>query len=116
MTPFTKYFKKKSPAGLFNVLFYRIFQYFCFPINELYDIGTAKLVSAITQRISKLWRRTTHQSKALDDIYNLAVSKHDLKHFSKSDLPGFAGCVFMDLNCCLIILKCFVNDLEMCFS
>ena len=24
------------------------------------------------------------------------VSKHDLKHFSKSDLPGFTGGVFMD--------------------
>ena len=54
----------------------------------------AKLVSAITQRISKLWCRTTHQSKALDEIYNLAVSKRDLKHFSKSDLPGFAGTYF----------------------
>ena len=34
---------------------------------------------AVTRRRSKLWSRTAHQSKALDDIYNLAVSKRDLK-------------------------------------
>ena len=91
----------------------------------------AKLVSAITRRGSKLWWRTAHQSKALGDIYNLAVPKRDLKHFSKSDLPGFAGgafndseilfndfemCVLMILKCCLMILKCFVYDLEKLFN
>ena len=67
----------------------------------------AKLVSAITRRRSKLWWRTTHQSKALDEIYNLAVSKRDLKHFSKSDLPGFAGGAFNDS-------EVLFNDFEMC--
>ena len=39
----------------------------------------AKLISAITPRRAKLWWRTAHQSKVLDDIYNLTVSKRDLK-------------------------------------
>ena len=62
MSRFTKYFKKKAPAGRLKDPFYKIFQkkvpagrlndpfykivqtirlhFFCFPINELYDIGT----------------------------------------------------------------------------
>ena len=32
------------------------------------------------------------------EIYNLAVSNQDLKHFSKSDILGFTSAVFMD--CC----------------
>ena len=45
----------------------------------------------------------------------MPVSKHDLKHFSKNDLLGFAGGAFMDLKCCLMILKCVFNDSEMLF-
>ena len=59
------------------------------------------------------------------------MSKRDLKHFSKSDLPGFAGgafndseilfidfemCVLMILKYCLMILKCVFNDSEMLFN
>ena len=36
-------------------------------------------------------------SKGLDEIYNSTVSKRDLKHFSKSDILGFASGVFMDI-------------------
>ncbi len=35
--------------------------------------------------------------KALDEIYNLAVSKQDLKQFPKSDRLGCAGCVYENL-------------------
>ena len=35
--------------------------------------------------------------EALVEIYNLAASNQDLKHFSKSDILGFASSVFMDL-------------------
>ena len=38
----------------------------------------------------------------------MPVSKHDLKHFSKSDIFGFTGGAFMDL-------KCVFNDSEMLF-
>ena len=48
-------------------------------------------------------------SKALDEIYNLAVSKRDLKHFSKSDLPGFAGGAFNDS-------EILFNEFDMCFE
>ena len=34
--------------------------------------------------------------KKQDIPYHLAVSNQDLKQFSKSDLLGFAGAVFMD--------------------
>ena len=46
----------------------------------------------------------------------MAVSTRDLKHFPKSDLPGFAGCVFMDFQMVLMILKCVFNDSEMLFN
>ena len=36
------------------------------------------------------------KSKAQDISYHLAVSKQDLRQFSKSDLHGFAGGVFID--------------------
>ena len=39
----------------------------------------------------------------------MPVSKHDLKHFSKSDLLGFAGDALM-------LLKCMFNDSEMLFN
>ena len=39
----------------------------------------------------------------------MPVSKHDLKHFSKSDIFGFTGGAFMDL-------KCVFNDSEMLFN
>ena len=38
----------------------------------------------------------------------MPVSKHDLKHFSKSDIFGFTGGACMDL-------KCVFNDSEMLF-
>ena len=34
---------------------------------------------AVTRRRSKLWWRTAHQSKALDETYLSTVSKRDLK-------------------------------------
>ena len=37
------------------------------------------------------------------------MSKRDLKHFSKSDLPGFAGGAFNDS-------EILFNDFEMCFN
>ena len=52
----------------------------------------------------------------------MPVSKHDLKHFSKSDLPGFAGGPFMNFQTLfnefemLLILKCVFNDSEMLFN
>ena len=54
---------------------------------------------AVTRRRSKLWCCKAHQSKALDEIYNLAVSKRDLKHFPKSDLLGLS-----------IVVQCFCNQ------
>ena len=35
--------------------------------------------------------------EALVEIYNLAASNQDLKHFSKSDILGFTSSVFMDV-------------------
>ena len=39
----------------------------------------------------------------------MPVSKHDLKHFSKSDIFVFTGGALMDL-------KCVFNDSEMLFN
>ena len=41
------------------------------------------------------------------------VSKHDLKHFSKSDIFGFTGGAFMDLNCVFNDSEMLFNDFEM---
>ena len=46
----------------------------------------------------------------------MPVSKHDLKHFSKSDIFGFTGGAFMDLKCVLMILICCVMILKRFFN
>ena len=43
----------------------------------------------------------------------MPVSKHDLKHFSKSDIFGFTGGAFMDFKCVLNVSEMFFNDFEM---
>ena len=59
-------------------------------------------------------------SAALYLYIPVLVSKHDLKHFSKSAIFGFAGGVLwiwndvlLTLKCCLRICKCLVYDFEM---
>ena len=65
-----------------------------------------KLVSAITRRRMNGHRRfLVGPSQNFLYIVNL-LSKQDLKHFSKSDLPGFAGGAFMDFQMSF-------NDFEM---
>ena len=79
--------------------------------HVIYDIGTKILYEPLfvpyhnSTQIEALVK--AHQSKALDDIYDLAVSKRDLKHFSKSDLPGFAGGAFMDFQMLFIDFEMF---------
>ena len=43
----------------------------------------------------------------------MLVPKHDLKHFSKSDIFGFTGGAFMDLNCVFNDSEMLFNDFEM---
>ena len=103
------FYKKKNLRDYLMTPFTKYSNTFVFQSTNYTTLGPkihAKLVSAITRRRSKLWWRKAHQSKALDDIYNLAVSKRDLKHVSKSDLPGFAGGAFMNF-------QMLFNDFEM---
>ena len=102
---FTKYSKKKAPAGRLKVLFtdniwhwdqiskfeslfFHCFAtkcYFCF-VNPWFRCGSAPFYLYIP----------------------VLVPKHDLKH-PKSDIFGFTGGAFMDL-------ECVFNDSEMLFN
>ena len=65
--------------------------------NVIYDIGTEILLlmkndHSSTQKAPK--SIIPQEIKAQDIPHHLTVSNQDLKHFSKSDLLGFASAVF----------------------
>ena len=67
--------------------------------SEIYDIGTEILLLTkndhnSTQKAPK--SIIPQEIKSAGHSHHLAVSKQDLKHFTKSYLLGFAGAVFMD--------------------